>query len=110
MTIVRLGANVVSSSPAARQFFFIMTMLEQPKVSGVTKKAKEDSAITRHFRESPACIPAIEECTGLFSVIAQARHQEHLDVLEALFIKKLAPSLCCQKQFSRTCFCFSSEG
>ena len=83
-----------------------MTMLEQPKVSGVTKKAKEDSAITRHFRESPACIPAKEERTGLFSVITQARHQVHLDVLEALFIKKLAPSLCCQKQFSRTLFLF----
>ena len=29
-----------------------MTMLEQQKVSGVTKKAKEDSAITHHFGES----------------------------------------------------------
>ena len=63
------------------------------------RKAAADSAITRHLKESPSCIS--DKLRQNFSILARARHQTHLDVLEALFINKLSPSLCCQKDHVR---------
>ena len=34
-------------------------------------------------------------------IVARGRSQAHLDVLEALYIQSLSPTLCCQKDFVR---------
>ena len=68
----------------------------------VTRKAKVDSAVTRHLKENPTCIDSNQKSmTGRFRILAQARSQLQLDVLEALLIKKLSPNLCQQKSFVR---------
>ena len=69
------------------------------KVPPVTRKVKTDSAVTRHLKESPACID--NQITSRFRVIARGRNQLHLDMLEALLIKKHSPVLCQQKYFVR---------
>ena len=66
----------------------------------LTKKVKTDSAITRHLKEDLNCVYESQP-TERFRILAQARSQLQLDLLEALFIKKLAPSLCHQKEFVR---------
>lgn len=63
------------------------------------RRTAADSAITRHLKDNPDCISA-----GLrqnFSIVARARHQTHLNVLEALYISKFSPVLCCQKDHVR---------
>ena len=65
----------------------------------VLKKNKADSAITRHLKESTACLQP--DVTKKFKILAQARHQRHLDVLEAIFIKNKKPTLCNQKEHVR---------
>ena len=67
----------------------------------VLKPVKGDSAITEHLKASPSCISDQLQQTG-FTVLAQARSRAHLDVLEALFISRLAPPLCSQKDYVRT--------
>ena len=67
----------------------------------VLKPVKGDSAITKHLKASPSCISDQLQQTG-FTVLAQARSRAHLDVLEALFISRLAPPLCSQKDYVRT--------
>ena len=61
----------------------------------VLESARSDSAAIRHFKRSPGCIS--EETRGRFKVLTRARSEAHLDVLEALFILKFTPTLCCQK-------------
>ena len=63
----------------------------------VLESARSDSAVTRHLKRSPGCIS--EETHGRFKVLARARSEAHLNVLEALFILKFTPILCCQKEF-----------
>ena len=63
------------------------------------KWQKSDSAITRHLKENPACIK--EGLTKSFQVLARARHQQHLEILEAAFIKAKKPALCQQKDLSK---------
>ena len=46
--------------------------------------------------------PSDSQPTERFRILAQARSQLYLDLLKALLIKKLAPSLCHQK----FCSCF----
>ena len=60
-------------------------------------KVPGDSAVTKHLKEYPDCL-AVERREN-FTILAQARHKAHLDVLEALYIKKLSPGLCLQKEF-----------
>ena len=67
----------------------------------VTRSTRTDSAVTRHLRDSPSCIGNNQDMTGRFRVLAQARSQFQLDVLEALLIKRLSPILCQQKEFVR---------
>ena len=59
-----------------------------------------DSAVTKHLKESPACIPQVP--ASRFEVLANARSRSHLDLLEAIFIRVLSPSLCQQKAHTRT--------
>ena len=71
-------------------------LLETPPV---LRSAKTDSAISKHLKENPECIS--EDLRKNFSVLAQARSQAHLNVLEALFIQAKSPVLCSQKDFVR---------
>ena len=61
------------------------------------QKKTADSAITRHLKSNQACIPR-DTPASRFGIVATARNSEQLKVLEALFIKKLAPPLCNQKE------------
>ena len=60
---------------------------------------RTDSAITKHLKSSPSCITA--ELPGNFKILAHARNQQHLNVLEALHIARLSPPLCSQKEYIR---------
>ena len=62
------------------------------------RKHRADSAITRHLKENPDCISKALP-TKAFRILVQARSKPQLDVLEALFIKRLAPHLCNQKDY-----------
>ena len=77
-------------------------LLETPPVLW---SAKTDSAISKHLKENPECIS--EDLRKNFSVLAQARSQAHLNVLEALFIQAKSPVLCSQKDFVRVLSLFS---
>ena len=59
---------------------------------------KNDSAITEHVKVNTACLPSTEEqLVNHSQVLTQARNQGHLDTLEAVFIRNLAPGICQQK-------------
>ena len=73
-------------------------LLQRRTRAGVMVK-QTDSAITKHLKSSLDCINA--EVTKNFKILAQARSQQHLNVLEALFIQRLAPPLCNQKEHVR---------
>ena len=58
-----------------------------------------DSAVTKHLKNSHTCIPASDKETfEHFHVLAQARNALHLEILEAVYIRNLTPSLCQQKK------------
>ena len=59
-----------------------------------------DSAVTKHLKERPLCIP--ENPASRFKILARARNRSHLDLLEAIFIRSFSPSLCQQKAHVRT--------
>ena len=64
--------------------------------------SKSDSGITRHLKTSPECRNAV--CSNPvkeFRVLAKARNSGHLCFLEAVFISRLSPVLCAQKEFVR---------
>ena len=63
------------------------------------RKSTSDSAITRHLKQSQTCLAP--ELTDQFKILARARHQRHLDILEALYIRSMSPELCCQKDYVR---------
>ena len=65
------------------------------------KKGKGDSAITEHLKDSVRCISDVESMNGRFRSLAQARNRFHLDILEALYIAKMKPALCRQKEHVR---------
>ena len=69
--------------------------------------SSSDSSITKHLKMSRACIPS--EPASRFRVLAQARHRSHLDILEALFIQKLSPSLANRKRWLGTYSWFNSR-
>ena len=59
------------------------------------RQAKSDSVITRHLKDCVECINP--DLTTRFKVIARARNQCHLDVLEAIYIRAKSPVLCSQE-------------
>ena len=67
------------------------------------RRKSADSAITRHLKENSACLDKLRKDAAAerFSVLCQARSRSALDVLEALFIHRLAPELCSQKEHVR---------
>ena len=65
------------------------------------KVEKNDSAVTKHLKENDECVPLCSKPESRFKILAEARSNSHLDVLETIFIKKLLPVLCAQKEFTR---------
>ena len=67
------------------------------------RRKSADSGITRHLKDNSACLEKLRKETVVdrFSVLYQARNRIALDVLEALFIHRLAPELCSQKEHVR---------
>ena len=61
-----------------------------------------DSTITTHLIMSPSCLNAV--CKNVpehFKIHTRVRSKCHRDVLEAVYIAKLQPELCRQKEFVR---------
>ena len=66
-------------------------------------EGKSDSAITKHIHLSPDCLQSV--CSNVlspFSFVAMAHSKSHLNILEAVFIARLKPELCLQKEFVRS--------
>ena len=60
---------------------------------------RTDSAILAHLKSNHSCIPGDKEhAIDRFRIIATGRSQCHLNVLEAVFIKSLSPSMSLQKE------------
>ena len=68
--------------------------------SEVTKKTRnsngQQSAIKSHLSVSDSCREVYRD--NVFSVLARGRSVLHLSVFEALYIRKLSPELCVQKE------------
>ena len=64
---------------------------------------KSDSGITRHLKTTPECRKAVGASPAKrFKVLAKARNSGHLGFLEAVYISRLSPVLCSQKEFVRS--------
>ena len=91
--VAYVGKTSQCLSARVRQHILGKPMRPSPDL----RKNCADSAIARHLKENPAYItPFVDQA---FVVLAQARDRCHLDILEALFISRLVPSLCCQKDY-----------
>ena len=77
---------------------FLVSFCKQPPNSRkpITHKTKL-SAIGQHLKDNPQCGASYD--ASQFSVLARARSQFHLNVLEAVYIQSLTPNLCKQKEF-----------
>ena len=69
------------------------------KITPEMRKKASDSAITKHLKDSRECLNPAIRCQ--FKVLIKARHQQQLDVLEAIFIRAKSPALCQQKDHVR---------
>ena len=79
----------------------VSNKLVEAKTVAARKIEANDSAVTKHLKESPDCLRS--DPKSRFQVLAQARNKAHLDVLEAVYIRHLEPELCQQKDtFTRT--------
>ena len=67
------------------------------------RKEGADSGITRHLKDNLDCLRKMKDqvVAEHFQVLTQARDRWMLDVLEALFIRRLTPELCSQKEHVR---------
>ena len=92
-TTQRLQARVKQHIPK-----FLLTFCKQPESSRKTIKHKTKlTSIGQHLKDNPKCGFAYDP--KQFSVLARARTEFHLEVLESIFIKSLDPVLCKQKEF-----------
>ena len=65
----------------------------------LTQCSKTDTAITSHLRQSVSCREAAcRNVMSHFTILGKARHVEHLQTLEAVFIASHNPKLCVQKE------------
>ena len=97
-----VGKTIQHFSERIRQHVPEKLLADEP----VLESARSDSAVKRHLKRSPGCIS--DETRGRFKVLARARSEAaHLNVLEALFIFKFTPTLCCQKDFVHVLKLFS---
>ena len=66
------------------------------------KVLRGDSAITKHLKSSEECRRDV--CVDVlkwFQILARGRNKVHPNILEALFIARHNPELCCQKEHVR---------
>ena len=61
---------------------------------------RNNSAVTRHLKQNPACISPDPE--SHFEILMRARNKQQMGVLEALFIRSISPGLCKQSDYVRT--------
>ena len=60
---------------------------------------RTDCAILAHLKSYHSCIPGDKEhAIDRVRILVTGRSQCHLNVLEAVFIKSLSPSMCLQKE------------
>ena len=65
----------------------------------VATGAKTDTAITTHLRQSEQCRETVCPDIGqYFKVLSRGRNVSHLQVLEAVYIARMKPELCTQKE------------
>jgi hypothetical protein len=88
----RLKLRIKEHEPAA--------MFTMPAAVQSTNVSREKSAIADHLINNPDCLSNYSR--QRFSVIAYARSDYHLRMLEAVYITSLQPNLCLQKQFVAT--------
>ena len=69
---------------------------EQRQASKVTELSDRTSSIKRHLSGSASCRKLYSD--DIFSILTRGRSKLHLAVLEALYIRKLDPELCVQKE------------
>ncbi len=55
------------------------------------------TSIGQHLKENPKCGQDFDK--GQFSIVARARSDFHLKVLEAVYLKSWSPNLCIQKEY-----------
>ena len=82
-------------------------MFTMPAAVQSTNVSREKSAIADHLINNPDCLSNYSR--QRFSVIAYARSDYHLRMLEAVYITSLRPNLCLQKQFVATLQIFRGE-
>ena len=68
---------------------------EQRQASKVTELSDRTSSTKRHLSGSASCRKYSDD---IFSILTRGRSKLHLAVLEALYIRKLDPELCVQKE------------
>ena len=68
------------------------------------KHLSPSSAIGLHLLENPTCVKNFKEDS--FKILARARSEFHLKILEAVFIRLKTPDLCRQKKFVYTTLLF----
>ena len=61
----------------------------------MTRNAR--SAIGEHLQDHPECYENYRD--DRFSIVTRARSENHLKILESLFILRTKPVLCVQKKF-----------
>ena len=65
---------------------------------------KSDSGITRHLKTNSECLSTLSKTNHLasfFTILARARNDTHLAVLETIFIASYQPALCSDKDHGR---------
>ena len=72
-----------------------------------TPAQKSDSPIGQHLLNNPEC--AKDDRTERFQIVARARTEAHLRVVEAIFIHTQAPVLCKQKEYGMCKHCVCSD-
>ena len=85
---------------------------DQGKENGEDKQKtvrcpKSLTSIGKHLKAQPEC--ARKYNASQFSVLARGRSKFHLQVLEAVYIQSLKPSLCAQKDFVYSTKLFKSH-
>ena len=74
--------------------------LLQTALRSAKQPCKADSGITEHLKQSNSCIKPTPRVN--FKIIVKGRNEDHLEVLEAIFIRWNKPDLCLQKEHTRT--------
>ena len=88
-----------SSGPSMRRSMRIKSLSKGPLAVtvGQPTPVTSESAIGEHLLKNDVCLKNYSDAK--FSVLAQARSDYHLKILEAIFITSRKPVLCKQKKF-----------